>query len=124
MTDFSAKTDVRAISHLNVVVEDIEVASEFYGTVLGFEQAISVDGPMDYPAVDLVSFARDAGFADGNVDVDIRFLKHPTIGLYLELFSYRHPPGDPAVHRRATNDTCRRSEYIERSTAGTHPYLL
>lgn len=104
MTDFSPKTDVLAISHLNVVVEDIEVATAFYRTVLGFEPAVNADGPMDYPAVDLASFARDAGFADGNVDVDIRFLKHPTLGLYLELFTYRHPAGDPTVHRRATND--------------------
>jgi catechol 2,3-dioxygenase-like lactoylglutathione lyase family enzyme len=104
MADFSPKTDVQAISHLNVVVEDIEVATEFYGTVLGFERAVNADGPMDYPGVTLASFARDAGFADGKVDLDIRFLKHPTIALYLELFTYRDPPGDSTVHRRATND--------------------
>jgi catechol 2,3-dioxygenase-like lactoylglutathione lyase family enzyme len=44
---FSPKTDVQAISHLNVVVEDIEIATEFYGTVLGFEPAVNADGPMD-----------------------------------------------------------------------------
>jgi catechol 2,3-dioxygenase-like lactoylglutathione lyase family enzyme len=104
MAGFSPQSDVQAISHLNVVVDDIEIATEFYRTVLGFEPAVNDDGPMDYPAVGLASFARDAGFPDGQVDVDIRFLKHPTLGLYLELFVYRHPKGDPTVHRRATND--------------------
>lgn len=104
MTAFDPKRNVLAISHLNVVVEDIEVGTEFYGTVLGFEQAVNDDGPMDYPGVDLASFARDAGFSDGLVDVDIRFLRHPSIGLYLELFTYRHPQGDQTVHRRRTND--------------------
>ena len=104
MTAFDPQRDVQAISHLNVVVDDIEVATEFYRTVLGFEPATNDDGPMDYPAVDLASFARDAGFADGKVDVDIRFLKHPTMGIYLELFTYRHPKGDQSIHRRQTND--------------------
>lgn len=39
MTDFAPRRDLQAISHVNVVVDDIEVATEFYGTVLGFEQA-------------------------------------------------------------------------------------
>lgn len=89
---------------MNVVVDDIETATEFYSTVLGFEPAANDDGPMDYPRVDLASFARDAGFADGKIDVDIRFLKHPLMGLYLELFTYRHPMGDQTVRRRQTND--------------------
>src|SRR5215472_3976546 len=61
MTDFTPRRDVQAISHVNVVVDDIEVATEFYGTVLGFEQATNADGPMDYPGVDLASF--DAGLS-------------------------------------------------------------
>jgi catechol 2,3-dioxygenase-like lactoylglutathione lyase family enzyme len=59
MADFTPRRDVQAISHVNVVVDDIEVATEFYRTVLGFEQATNADGPMDYPGVDLASFARD-----------------------------------------------------------------
>src|SRR5215510_13027653 len=77
MTEFAPRRDVQAISHVNVVVDDIEVATEFYSTVLGFEQAANADGPMDYPGVDLASFARDAGFDDGRVSLDVRFLKHP-----------------------------------------------
>lgn len=104
MTDFTPRRDVQAISHINVVVDDIEVATEFYRTVLGFEQAANAGGPMDYPGVDLASFARDAGFADGQVKLDVRFLKHPEVGVYLELFTYHRPKGDQTIHRRKTND--------------------
>jgi catechol 2,3-dioxygenase-like lactoylglutathione lyase family enzyme len=104
MTDFTPRRDVQAISHLNIVVDDIEVATEFYRTVLGFEPAANADGPMDYPGVDLASFARDAGFDDGRVSLDVRFLKHAEVGIYLELFTYHHPKGDQNIHRRKTND--------------------
>jgi catechol 2,3-dioxygenase-like lactoylglutathione lyase family enzyme len=83
---------------------DIEVATEFYCTVLGFEQADNADGPMDYPGVDLASFARNAGFDDGRVSLDVRFLKHPEVGVYLELFVYHHPTGDQTIRRRNAND--------------------
>ena len=53
MTEFTPRRDIQAISHVNVVVDDIEVATEFYRTVLGFEQAANADGPMDYAGVDL-----------------------------------------------------------------------
>ena len=72
--------------------------------MLGFEQAANADGPMDYPAVDLASFARNAGFADGSVSLDVRFLRHPEVGVYLELFTYNHPKGDQTIHGRKTND--------------------
>ncbi|MBV9197378.1 MAG: VOC family protein [Solirubrobacterales bacterium] len=101
---FFPQRDVQAISHVNVVVDDMDVATEFYCTVLGFVQAVNADGLMDYPGVDLVSFARNAGFDDGQVSLDVRFLKHPTIGVYLELFTYHHPTGDQTIHRRMTND--------------------
>ena len=104
MPEFAPQRDIQAISHLNVVVEDIEVATEFYRTVLGFEPAANDDGPMDYRSVDLASFARDAGFADGRVNVDIRFLRHPEVRVYLELFTYHHPKGDGTIHRKRTND--------------------
>lgn len=104
MADFVPQRDIQAISHLNVVVDDIDVATEFYGTVLGFEQAVNADGQMDYPGVDLASFARNAGLGDDPIDLDVRFLKHPDMGLYIELFTYRQPIGDQSIHRRKTND--------------------
>jgi catechol 2,3-dioxygenase-like lactoylglutathione lyase family enzyme len=104
MTDFTPRRDVQAVSHFNVVVDDIEVATEFYGTVLGFERAANAEGPMDYPSVDLASFARNAGFGDSSVGLHVRFLKHPEAAVYLELFTYRHPKGDQTIHRKKTND--------------------
>lgn len=104
MTGFIPRRDIQALSHINVVVDDIEVATEFYGTVLGFEQAANADGRMDYRGVDLASFARNAGFDDGRVNVDVRFLRHAEVGVYLELFTYDHPKGDQTIHRRKTND--------------------
>jgi len=95
---------VAGISHLNIVVEDIEYATEFYRRTLGFEQAYNERGVMDYPSVTRETFARDAGFLDGKVDVHIRFLKHPVAGIYLELMTYRYPVGSNEVIFRNTND--------------------
>jgi hypothetical protein len=59
---------------------------------------------MDYPGVDPASFARNAGFGDRPLSLDVRFLKHPEVSRYLELFRYRYPEGDQSIHRRKTND--------------------
>jgi catechol 2,3-dioxygenase-like lactoylglutathione lyase family enzyme len=104
MAGFVPQRDVQAVSHLNVVVDDMEVATEFYRTVLGFQQATNADGPMDYPGVDLASFARNAGFADGQINLDVRFLKHPEVGVYLELFTFHHPTGDQTIPCKRPND--------------------
>jgi catechol 2,3-dioxygenase-like lactoylglutathione lyase family enzyme len=81
MTGFTPQRDIQAISHVNIVVDDIEVATDLYRTVLGFERASNAGGPMDYPGVDLASFARDAGFDDGLVSLDVRLLKHAEVGV-------------------------------------------
>jgi len=95
---------VAGISHLNIVVEDIEYATEFYNRTLGFVQAHNVRGVMDYRGVTRETFARDAGFLDGKVNVDIRFLRHPTAGLYIELMKYHLPVGSQEIVYRKTND--------------------
>lgn len=95
---------VVGISHLNVVVEDIEYATEFYGRTLGFVQAHNARGVMDYKGLTRETFARDAGFLDGKVNVDIRFLIHPTAGLYIELMKYHFPVGSQEVVYRNTTD--------------------
>jgi catechol 2,3-dioxygenase-like lactoylglutathione lyase family enzyme len=95
---------VVGISHLNIIVEDIEYATEFYGRTLGFKQAHNERGVMDYKGVTRDTFARDAGFLDGEVNVDIRFLKHPTAGLYIELMTYHLPIGSQEIIYRNTND--------------------
>ena len=52
---------VVGLSHINVIVDDIEYASEFYRRTLGFQQAHNKDGAMDYSHVTLPTFARNAG---------------------------------------------------------------
>ncbi|USD66144.1 nucleoside hydrolase [Vibrio sp. SCSIO 43136] len=96
---------IAAVSHLNIVVDDVDKATAFYQRTLGFEQAYDESGEiMDYPHLTLASFAKDAGFEDGKVDVDIRFLHHPTAGLYLELMRYYEPMGEQRVTIKNTND--------------------
>lgn len=96
---------ISAVSHLNVVVDDLDKATAFYRRTLGFEQAWDEDGvKMDYPGLTLASFAKDAGFLDGKVNVDIRFLHHPNAGLYLELMRYHEPMGDQRITLKNTND--------------------
>ncbi|GAK82603.1 ThiJ/PfpI family protein [Vibrio ponticus] len=96
---------ITSVSHLNIIVDDVEKATAFYKRTLGFENAFDAQGnPMDYPHLTLASFAKDAGFEDGKVDVDIRFLHHPTAGLYLELMCYHTPKGEQTITIKNTND--------------------
>ncbi|MGY5450175.1 nucleoside hydrolase [Agarivorans sp. MS3-6] len=85
---------VLGMSHINIIVDDIAKATAFYQSALGFELARDPQGElMDYQHVTMSSFALDAGLSDGKVDVDVRFLKHPQAGMYLELMHYRYPKG-------------------------------
>nr|WP_238486466.1 nucleoside hydrolase [Motilimonas eburnea] len=96
---------IAAVSHLNIIVDDVDEATAFYQRTLGFEQAYDEAGEiMDYPHLTLASFAKDAGFTNGKVDVDIRFLRHPTAGLYLELMRYYTPQGEQVITRKNTHD--------------------
>jgi len=95
---------VSAVSHLNIIVDDVDTAAAFYQRTLGFEQAYDADGRMDYRHLTLSSFAKDAGFIAGKVDVDILFLRHPIAGLYLELMCYHTPKGEQKISLKNTND--------------------
>jgi catechol 2,3-dioxygenase-like lactoylglutathione lyase family enzyme len=96
---------VGAISHINVVVNDtVDIGLEYYKSVLGFEPASNADGLMDYRAIANIGFCVDAGFEDGDCVVDIIFLKHPIINLYLELFYYYKPVGDLNITLKSAND--------------------
>lgn len=89
---------VLGLSHINVIVPDVAEATEFYGRVLGFEEAYDENGEkMDYTNVTMEAFALDAGLMDGNVNVDVRFLRHPQTGIYLELMTYHAPKGNQAI---------------------------
>jgi catechol 2,3-dioxygenase-like lactoylglutathione lyase family enzyme len=94
---------VGAISHINVVVNDsVDIGAAYYKEILGFERASNKDGPMDYRNITNNGFCVDAGF--DTCRVDIIFLKHPIINLYLELFYYYEPVGDLDIVLKKTND--------------------
>jgi catechol 2,3-dioxygenase-like lactoylglutathione lyase family enzyme len=86
------------------VVDDLDKATEFYHRTLGFVIACNSDGPINYPHYTSAAFAKDAGFLDGKVDVDIRFLRHPQAGLYLELMVYHTPRGSHRAPEFRIND--------------------
>ena len=89
------------LGHINIVVDDIERATDFYRNALGAE-------PMqDFPHFKNVGFAKSAGFLDAPeaVDVSIRFLKLPTKeGVFIELMEYHEPAGVACCECKATND--------------------
>lgn len=91
-----------AISHINAVVDDsVEEGAKYY-EMLGFYPAANADGPMNYPNITNYGFCVDAGF--DACRVDILFLKHEVINLYLELFLYYEPVGDSVIPIKQTND--------------------
>lgn len=85
---------VLGMSHINVIVEDVDIAADFYQRVLGFERAVDHDGAaMDYRGVTMEAFAVDAGLPQDQVNVDVLFVKHPEAGIFLELMRYHAPHG-------------------------------
>lgn len=104
MSSYNPKKNILGISHINVVVDDIEKATEFYARTLGFEPASNDDGEMYYCDVNMPSFANNAGFVGQEVIVDVRFLQHKGSGLYLELMHYQSPIGNQEIEVKATND--------------------
>ena len=91
-----------ALSHINVVVNDTIDEGAAYYEMLGFYPASNKDGPMNYTNVTNYGFCVDAGF--DSCRVDIIFLKHETINIYLELFFYYEPEGDRQIPIFNTND--------------------
>jgi inosine-uridine nucleoside N-ribohydrolase/catechol 2,3-dioxygenase-like lactoylglutathione lyase family enzyme len=85
---------VLGLSHVNIIVEDVDKAADYYHNVLGFERAYDAQGEkMDYRNVDMKEFNQDAGFAGKDAVVDVLFLKHPYASIYLELMHYQKPEG-------------------------------
>ncbi|MCG8637305.1 MAG: nucleoside hydrolase [Desulfobacterales bacterium] len=102
---FTMTTQVLAYSHVNVVVDDIERASEFYRRTLGFEMAYNSEGvPIDFRNYCDPAFARDAGFLNGEVNIDVRFIRQPQAGICLELMKYNYPVGAQKIEFHKTND--------------------
>ncbi|MGC9494566.1 nucleoside hydrolase [Vibrio genomosp. F10] len=89
---------VLGLSHINIIVEDVDKAADYYHRVLGFERALDAQGEkMDYRNVEMNEFNQDAGLANQDVKVDVLFLKHPYASVYLELMHYQRPEGKSEV---------------------------
>ena len=94
-----------AISHINVIVNDtVDIGADYYEEILGFKRASNDQGLMDYRNISNHGFCVDAGFEETGCLVDIVFLKHEVINLYLELFFYYAPQGDMQIPIFNTND--------------------
>ena len=92
---------LKGFGHINIVVDDINKATQFYQDSLG---AIPVQ---EVPHFKNIGFAKAAGFLSNpaEVDVSIRFLALPSpTPIVLELMEYHSPKGQESVHYFKTND--------------------
>lgn len=89
---------VLGLSHINVIVDDVDLAADYYQRVLGFERAVDAQGQkMDYRGVSMAEFNQDAGLGGQEVVVDVLFVKHPYASVYLELMKYHTPVGTTEI---------------------------
>ncbi|MBK2125733.1 VOC family protein [Fangia hongkongensis] len=75
------------LSHINIVVDDTELASQYYKKLFNAEPL------QTFPHFKNVGFSKSAGFMDNpeKVDVTVRFLQIPDTNLTLELMQYHAP---------------------------------
>lgn len=88
------------LGHINVIVDDIDFASDFYAQLFG---AIKVQR---FPHFKNIGFAKSAGFLESpsTVDVSIEFLNIPGANIFLELFCYHTPQGAKDITFKKTHD--------------------
>ncbi|MEL7036003.1 MAG: VOC family protein [Cyanobacteria bacterium J06592_8] len=92
--------EYESLGHINIVVDNIEKATEFY------EKALRAVPIQEFPHFKNLGFAKSAGFLDnpGEVEVSIKFLRIPTKeGLFLELMQYHNPTGVLFSTNKETN---------------------
>lgn len=88
------------LSHINIVVDDMNKAMTFYQKIFGAMPQQS------FPHFKNNGFAQSAGFMakPEDVDVTITFLEIPNTGVFLELMQYHYPSGEQSVNYKQTND--------------------
>ncbi|CAI1214993.1 methylmalonyl-CoA epimerase [Serratia plymuthica] len=92
--------EITEFGHINIVVSDVDEATEFYHSLFGFE-LVQYFKNFKNPG-----FAKSAGFLDHPDDVllDINFLKIPQTKIYIELISYIQPASGKQVEKFSPND--------------------
>jgi catechol 2,3-dioxygenase-like lactoylglutathione lyase family enzyme len=81
---------LRGFSHISINVPDIEKAIEFYTRVFGFMKTKGGEkwGDFDFRDMESESFAKNAGFMNGQCKVDCVWMSHPHLMLNLELMRF------------------------------------
>jgi methylmalonyl-CoA/ethylmalonyl-CoA epimerase len=88
------------LSHINIVVDDINIGSEYYKTLFN-----AVD-KVEFTRFKNISFAKSAGFMNDpeKVELTLKFLYIPGANLTLELMQYHYPKGKDYGQSKKTND--------------------
>jgi methylmalonyl-CoA/ethylmalonyl-CoA epimerase len=91
---------INSLGHINIIVDDLEAATEHYCRILSCEPV------QTFPHFKNIGFSKSAGFLTDpdKVDVSIRFLRIKTTGIFLELMEYHNPKGEDKIQVRRTND--------------------
>ncbi|HJO93555.1 MAG TPA: VOC family protein [Victivallales bacterium] len=88
------------LSHINIIVDDIENGANYYKKLFNAEENI------EFPHFKNTGFSKSAGFMlkPNQVDVTIRFLSIPSANITLELMQYFNPIGINSKKEKKTND--------------------
>lgn len=88
------------LSHVNIAVDDIDEAMEFYAEILGAIKKRS------FRKFKNIGFSRSAGFlvAPEMVEVSISFMLIPGANLVLELMQYHFPVGSNKIQEKNVYD--------------------
>lgn len=91
---------IKALDHLNIVVDDINDAANFYQSLFGAKKIRT------FPHFKNKGFAKAAGFLEKpeNLDVSMAYLKIPNVETRLELFCFHYPKGNSTIQFKKTND--------------------
>ncbi|MFC2164502.1 VOC family protein [Acidobacteriota bacterium] len=91
---------INKLDHINIIVDDIDEALNFYQNLLGAEK-IHI-----FPHFKNVGFAQSAGFLNNpdKVDVTMAYLKIPNTETRIELFCFHNPEGNTTIQYIKTND--------------------
>ncbi len=89
-----------SLGHLNIVVDDMDSAIEFY------QRIFNAIPHQSFPHFKNKGFAKSAGFLaePEKIDVTITFLEIPNTGVFLELMEYHNPIGEQKITYKRTHD--------------------
>lgn len=90
----------QGVGHVNIIVEDIDAASDYYAELFGAEPR------QDWRDFRNAGFAKSAGFLTNpeDVHVSIRFMEIPGANLFLELMCYHNQDGSKEITYKKTHD--------------------